>query len=123
MVSPKLEIEPTDEDCPVKISIHGFEQFPDDHREPPIPESFYVLLYTSAKLMGTDGPRAGAGPVDSLSHVRTAPAKIECPRRLRTHVTLLGPRPLCSGGDPSFINSRGRFSTSPRRYPRAGQTP
>jgi hypothetical protein len=45
VVSPKLEINPADDGCPVRVSIHGFEQFPDDHREPPIAASFYILLY------------------------------------------------------------------------------
>ena len=44
VVSPKLRLNDPD-GCPVRISIHGFEQFPDDHQEPPIPGSFYVLLY------------------------------------------------------------------------------
>jgi hypothetical protein len=44
VVSPKLELD-TPDGCPVRVSIHGSEQFPDDHREPPIAEPFYILLY------------------------------------------------------------------------------
>jgi hypothetical protein len=45
VVSPKLWLDDLNDGCPVRVAIHGFEQFPDDEREPPIPTDFYILLY------------------------------------------------------------------------------